>query len=108
MIIALLSFLAAIAIGAYRQMCNVYFVQLPYNCPSSWRSPLFRFVTWIISTSLSVTYAFILATWIVEEVNVLLGQFSFGVFLSLRWLISVLVGAGPAMRHAEAVLRGTD
>lgn len=101
MFIAFICFALAVAIGAYRQMCGVYELYLPYNCPPLWQSTFARVITWSISTVLSIVYAFILAMWVIDTVNDWVGKFSFGVFLVLRWQISALIGAYPAMKRVE-------
>lgn len=39
--------------------------------------------------------------WVIDSVNEWVGKFSFGVFLVLRWHISALIGAYPAVKRVE-------
>ena len=94
-------FVVAVAVGAWRQMCGVYEIHMPFNCPSIWRNKFFRITTWLISTILSLVFALLLSKWVIEIVNEWVGKFSFGVFLYTRWLVSGFIGAYPAMRRCQ-------
>lgn len=98
---AIVCFFLAVAIGSWRQMCGVYELQMPFNCPPIWRNTFVRVVTWLISTSLSLVFATILSIWVIDVVNEWLGKFSFGVFLYLRWLTSAFFGGYPAIKRCK-------
>jgi hypothetical protein len=100
-VFAVICFILAVAIGSWRQMCGVYELKMPHNNPPIWRNPFVRIFTWIISTSLSIIFATILAMWISVEVNDWLGKFSFGVLLLIRWVTSLFFGAYPAYKRCE-------
>ena len=100
-ILCITCFILAVAIGAWRQMCCAYELQMPFECPRIWNHTWIKIATWLLSTSLSVIFAFILSTWIVTEVNEWLGKFTFGVFLYLRWLVSAFIGGYPAIKRSE-------
>jgi len=100
-ILCVTCFIVAVAIGAWRQMCGAYELQMPFNCPRIWHHTWIKVVTWLLSTSLSIIFAFILSTWIVTEVNEWFGKFTFGVFLYLRWLVSAFIGGYPAIKRSE-------
>lgn len=101
LLIATISFIIAVAIGAWRQMCGVYELQMPYNCPPIWHSKVLRTITWLLSTGLSIVFAMIFANWIIVEVNDLFGKFTFGVFLYVRWMFSAFFGGYPAIKRCE-------
>jgi undecaprenyl pyrophosphate phosphatase UppP len=65
-------------------------------------------LSWIATTAFSIIIAFIIATWIVNEISDFFGRFSFGIFLLLRWYISMFIGALPATSEAEIMLSGKD
>lgn len=101
MFTALICFVVAVAVGAWRQMCGVYEMHMPFNCPPVWRNTFFRLITWLVSTILSLVFALLLSMWVIEVVNEWVGKFSFGVFLYTRWLVSGFIGAYPAMRRCQ-------
>lgn len=101
MIIAFTCFALAVAVGAWRQMCTVYELKMPFNNPPIWRKTSVRVVTWLMSTSLSLIFATILSLWVTAALNDWVGKFSFGVFLYIRWLTSAFFGAYPAIKRCE-------
>ena len=98
---AIVCFILAVAIGSWRQMCGVYEIQMPFNCPRIWNSVFVKILTWILSTTLSIIFATIFAMWISVEMNDWFGKFTFGVFLYIRWLISGFFGSYPAIMRCE-------
>jgi len=100
-VLAIVCFILAVAIGSWRQMCEVYELQMPHNNPPIWNNAFVRIFTWILSTSLSIIFAMIFAMWISSEVNDWFGKFTFGVFLLIRWLTSAFIGAYPANKRCE-------
>ena len=100
-ILAITCFILAVAIGSWRQMCGVYEMQMPFNCPRIWHNTVVRIVTWVLSTLLSIVFAMIFATWIITEINQWFGRFTFGIFLFIRWLLSGFFGAYPAFKRCE-------
>ena len=98
--VAVGSLILAVIIGAWRQNCIFWELMDPYNCPRLWRTSASSIVlTWIATAVFSTIFAFIIATWIVNEVSDFVGRFSFGVLLVARWYISQLIGL--AVAHAE-------
>ncbi len=100
-LLAIICFILAVAIGAWRQMCSVYALHMPFNCPRIWGNIFFRVGTWFLSTILSIVFALILAMWIMSEVHELFGAFTFGIFLYSRFLISGFWGAYPAIKRCD-------
>jgi len=100
-IFAIICFILAVAIGSWRQMCGVYEIQMPFNCPRIWNNVFVKILTWILSTTLSIIFATIFAMWISVEINDWFGKFTFGVFLYIRWLTSGFFGGYPAIKRCE-------
>jgi len=100
-VFAIVCFILAVAIGSWRQMCGVYEIQMPFNCPRIWNSVFVKILTWILSTTLSIIFATIFSMWISVEVNDWFGKFTFGVFLYIRWLTSGFFGSYPAIKRCE-------
>jgi len=99
--IAIICFLVASALGAWRQMCGFYEVKMQFNTPSAWDSRFIRIFSWLITTICSIAFSFIAASWIYYSYGEFIGKFSFGVFLFIRWLTSMLIGVYPAFnKHA--------
>lgn len=92
-LIGLVLFVLAVLLGAWRQKCAVYEVHWSYNCPSAWRSSMVKMGTWIIVALFALAGSFILSTWIVDNIGDLIGRFSFGVLLVVRWTLSFLFGS---------------
>ena len=103
MIIAVLSGLIAVLLGAYRQMCIVYSAEMSYNTPRLWNSRLARITTWLITATLSIFFGLVIATWIQINIGDFVGKFSFGVLLALRWLLSSIIGGVPAHKKVKEV-----
>jgi hypothetical protein len=68
-VFAIACFILAVAIGSWRQMCGVYEIQMPFNCPRILNSVFIKVLTWILSTTLSIIFATILSMWISVEIN---------------------------------------
>jgi hypothetical protein len=100
-IIGCIMFVLAVYIGAWRQMCSVYAVSLPYNCPSAWRNTMVRVGTWVLVAIFALAGSFIFSTWIVNNIGDFIGRFSFGVFLAIRWTLSLVLGAIPAHKKSS-------
>ena len=99
--IAIIYFITAVAVGAWRQMCGIYEAKLPYNVPSAWRNGFFRIGSWIFVAVLSIIFAFIFSSWIYYSVGEFIGQFSFGVLLVTRWFFSMFLGGFPAVKKVD-------
>lgn len=104
MAVAIFSFVIAVLIGAWRQMCCIYENKLPYNLASLWRNTGIRIGSWMLTAILSIIFAFICASWIIANVGDFIGKFSFGVLLVTRWFASMFIGAFPAIKHCKKVL----
>jgi hypothetical protein len=100
-VLAIICFILAVAIGSWRQMCDVYQLHMPFNCPPIWNNAFVRIFTWILSAMFSLIFATIFAMWISEEVNDWFGKFTFGVFLTIRWLTSGFFGSYPAIKRCN-------
>ena len=99
---AIISFVIAVAIGAWRQMCMVYELRMPFNNPLIWRHSSFvRISTWIATAFFSIVFAFIIAMWISSSIGEFTGKFSFGVLLVIRMFTSMFIGAFPAVRKCD-------
>ena len=107
--VAVGSLILAVIIGAWRQNCIFWELMDPYNCPRLWRTSASSIVlTWIATAVFSTIFAFIIATWIVNEVSDFVGRFSFGVLLVARWYISQLIGLAVAHAELEKEKKETD
>jgi hypothetical protein len=108
MILLVISFVIAVALGAWRQSCIVYEAQNAAMLgPRAWYITGVRQITWLITTIFSIVFAFIVATWIGNNIGEFIGKFSFGVLLVFRWFISMAFGAWPAINHLEKVMNST-
>jgi len=108
MIFTVIIFLIAVALGAWRQSCIVYETHnAPELGPRAWYTAGIRQITWLITTIFSIAFAFIVATWLSINVGEFIGKFSFGVLLVLRWFISMVIGAWPAINYLEKVMNST-
>lgn len=96
MISGFLCFIIAVVLGAYRNFCLTIEAKDPGNIPPIWRSSVVRAISWIIVAVTSTWFAFVCATLIRVIINDLLGKFSFGVLLVLRWAISAMIGSFKA------------
>ena len=108
MIIATICFLIAVPIGAWRQSCIIYENYHAFELgPSAWQHKSVRTITWFISSILSVVFAYIFATWIMNEVNEFAGKFSFGVLLVTRWFASSLY-AVKTSKHLDEIFKNKN
>lgn len=103
-ILALVCFVLAVMIGSWRQSCVIYEVRLPYNLPRYWSYSYIRILTWLITAALSIIYSFLIASWVIENIGELIGKFSFGVLLLIRWITSNFFGARKAMAVCDQAL----
>ncbi len=99
--IAVICFVIAVAIGAWRQMCGVYELRMPHNNPPIWRSGFVRVSTWIATTFFSIIFAYIIAMWISTSIGELIGKISFGVLLVARIFASMFIGAFNATKRCD-------
>jgi hypothetical protein len=100
--IAVICFIIAVAIGAWRQMCMVYELRMPFNNPLIWRHSRFvRVSTWIATAFFSIVFAYIIAMWISTSIGEFTGKFSFGVLLVTRMFASMFIGAFPAIKRCD-------
>ncbi len=102
---ALVCFVLAVAIGSWRQMSGVYEKHLSYNCPPAWRNPIIRIITWLLSTSLSVLFAYALLLSLMISIDDGFGKFVFCLFLFIRLLTSAYFGAYRALKRCEEIAR---
>ncbi len=98
---AIISFVIAVAIGAWRQMCGIYEARMPFNNPPMWHNGFVRISTWIATAFFSIVFAFIIAMWISTSIGEFIGKFSFGVLLITRWYVSMFIGAFPAVKKCD-------
>lgn len=100
-LVALLCVPAAVALGAWRQMCIVYANHMSYNCPPAWRNPAVKFFTWILTGILTLAFSLIFAYLLAKNIDDQLGRQAFGGFILLRWFASKYFGAFPAQRKSD-------
>ncbi len=98
---AIISFVIAVAIGAWRQMCGIYEARMPFNNPPMWHNGFVRISTWLATAFFSIVFAFVIATWISISIGEFTGKFSFGVLLLMRWYVSMFIGAFPAVKRCD-------
>jgi hypothetical protein len=75
-------------IGKWRSSCVFWSETGPWNLPLGWRKPSLRFGSLALVTILSGVFATCWALLIMTSVNKLIGGFSWGVLLMLRWIAS--------------------
>jgi len=97
-IVGLISGLLAYRVGKWRHSCIFWMIENPANCPLGWRKPIWRFGSWLIVTALSLGFATCWALLISNHVNELIGMFSWGALLILRWVAS---GIGARMKDQK-------
>jgi len=92
LIIATVCFIFAVLIGAWRQSC-IFYRNFYVNAvgPIAWKYRSVRVISWLITSILSVIFAYIFANWVMNEINQVLGKFTFGVFLVTRLIVSLLI-----------------
>jgi len=107
--LAIICFLISALIGAWRQSCIIYEKYYEINLPMAWRRGQSKIITWVITTTLSLIFAFISASWLIYELGHIYGKYSFEVnfcfCLYIRWLVSYQFGARPAKKKYQAFLR---
>ena len=101
-LIAFVCFTISVAIGAWRQMCGIYEVRMPFNVPSAWHKGFVRISTWVLTAFFSIVFAYIISDWIFVSIGEFIGKFLFGVLLAARWFVSMLFGAFPAIKKSDA------
>ena len=109
MILAIICFLVAVAVGAWRQSCIVYESNHAAELgPRAWYFTGVKQTTWLITTIFSIFFAFQIATWVGDNFDEFIGKFSFGVSLMIRWFISMVLGAWPATKIVEEVMNSNN
>jgi len=89
-LLACLAGYIAYRVGTWRQSSIYWENENRANVPLGWRTPWIRAGTWIIVTGLSLYFALVISTLVQIKIGDLVGKFSFGVFLALRWIASGL------------------
>jgi hypothetical protein len=100
-LIAIICFVIAVAVGSWRQMCGIYEAKMPYNVPSAWHNNFIRIGSWIFVAVLSLIFALIISVWIKNSIGEFIGKFSFGVLLVTRWFFSMFIGGFPAVKKVD-------
>ena len=80
----------AFKVGRWRHFCIFWAEKNRANVPLGWREPKIRIGSWLLVTALSLVFATSWSLLIAGYVNELLGMFSWGVLLFLRWVASGL------------------
>ena len=95
----IICFAVSLSLGAYRQYCNAMEVKARYMMPPIWRSLAVQITSWFIVALASLWFAFVGSIMIGAITYKLLGNFSFGVLLLLRWVFSSMIGITKANQH---------
>jgi len=101
LIFGVLCFAAAVVLGGWRQACIVFEMRLPHNTPSAWRKPAVQILSWLVVALLSIVGSFILANWVELNLNSVIGNLSFGIFLVARYFLSMWFGGRRAYQDAS-------
>lgn len=94
----------AVVAGAWRSYCSFWELKLRSNVPAAWRQPWGQLVSWLIVGIASVCSSYLLAGFISKSHGSRVWWAWFLVFLSIRWIISGLIGYRIARRQCVRLL----
>ncbi len=72
-------------------MSGIVALKREWDVPLAWRNNFVRYITWLLSTSLSIVGSLIVVKLLIPLFGELGAKFSFGVILLFRWWASMFI-----------------